>query len=215
MGRRKALLGICLIVLAAGGLLFWEVQGREVILTDTVLVTAKTIEAGTVVSREDFKPAAVPKENLIAGALKPKDIRRVEGLAAGQNIAANSQINAGCFRKTGETLGKDESIFVLPEAWISMRSSSLRKGDWIDIYGAEDMTPLGRYQVAYVKDDAETEVKDADGRFRKDMLKREDGTSVISNVEVIADISRYEKIRKYCTEPYGTLLLIQRGGDMS
>lgn len=210
MKKWRAFLGIGLIVCAAAGLFFWETRGRDAVLTETVLIAAETVPAGTVVGGTEFLPAAISREHVEEGALRPKDADDLKGKVVRQEIPKNGQICEACFWKEEEAVGRGQSIFVLPEEWIAMRSSSLRKGDTVNIFGAENLLPLGTYKVAFVKDHAEQEVVELDGVRQEAALARINGTAAITQVEIIATLQQYQAMRTYCAENAGTLILEQQ-----
>lgn len=220
MKKLKPILGALMIVLSLAGLLFWELKGRDTVMTDQVLVAVEEIQEGTTVSGSMFVIKGVPKSNLIEGALTPADAALIHGKVASQYIPKNDQIMMEYFRDNEFYLKRDESIFVIDPAWIAMRSSALRRGDIVDIYGSSGLGLIGTYRVAYVKDDAEREVRNAgeetSGKVVTDILERPDSTSVIDHIEIIATFREYENLVNFATGVDGTtpaaLIIVQRGG---
>ncbi|MBE6037258.1 MAG: hypothetical protein E7223_06590 [Clostridiales bacterium] len=224
MERGRQLLGIAFLALALCGLIAWESWGRGYFLTEEVLLAREPIEAGTALSAALFSAGKVEKDSLAEGALTPEQLALLQGKVTNSQIPQNGQITVSQLREQDFYLGKGESIFVLKGEWISLRSSSLRRGDWIDVYalqegaergaempeeasggseaggesGSRDAFPgtyLGTYRVAFVKDSNEVEVVNAAGGERAEALQRTDSTAKIGSVEIIAG-----------TEDYGTLL---------
>lgn len=213
----KFILGILLILISISGLFLWEWRGRETIMMDQVLVAKEAIEKGTKVTSSMFVTKGVSRENKLSGALTPDQVNQFQGKEASQLIAENDQIIMEYFRDDEFYLDKDESIFVIEPTWISMRSSSIRRGDVVDIYGSYGGEILGTFQIAYVKDEAEREVRNADLELQRaanndNILEREDSTSVIDHIEIITTYSEYEKLVSYVsgTTP-ATLIIVQRG----
>lgn len=224
MKRIRSVLGILLILLSVGGLFFWEWKGREVFLMDEVLVAGREIQRGTEVDGSMFFVKGVPKDNLLKGALRPDDRGLLEGKAASQFIAENDQIVMSYFTEPEFRLSHEESIFVIKPDWISMRSSALRRGDLVDIYGTGGLGLLGTFRIAYVKDDAEREVRDAsEGEGAKPrkvsgILDRPDSTSIIDHVEIITTLQKYEFLVD-CVSGGGeatpsALIIVQRGDQI-
>lgn len=219
MKKIRSVLGILLILLSIAGLFFWEWKGRDAILTEQVLVAKEEIKKGTVVNGSMFEVKGVPKSNLLSGALAPADLDLIQGKAASQLIAENDQIIPDYFRDNEFRLKRGESIFVIKPDWISMRSSALRRGDVVDIYGTNGLGLLGTFRVAYVKDEAEREVKNAGGDSGKntgaDLLERTDGTSAIDHIEIITTYQEYEKLAGSVGGADGAtpaaLIIVQRG----
>lgn len=207
MKRVKSIIGILLIILSLASLFLWEWKGREMILLREVLVAKHMIEMGTLVDESMFEIRGVPKDNLIEGALKPEEVGWLKGNVTAQLISQNSQISKAYFRENTFYLREGEAIFVLEPGWIAMRSSSLRRGDTVDIYGSNGGGFIGSYRIAFVKDEAEREIKDVmlEGRnyIEKEVLERTDSTSIIDHVEIITTLEEYEKLVAYVTAtPY-------------
>ena len=219
MRKLKTILGFVLILLSIAGIFFWELKGREAVMTDQVLVAGEEIKEGTAVDAGMFAAKGVPKSNLLEGALTPADAAILQGKVASQLIAKNDQIIMGYFRDDEFYLKSGESIFVIDPDWISMRSSSLRKGDVVDIYGDSGYGLIGTYRIAYVKDESEREVKDAGeettGNTAADILDRPDSTSVIDHIEIIMTFGEYENLVSCVNGDSGitpaALIIVQRG----
>jgi len=215
----RSVLGILLILSAIAGLLFWELKGREAILTDHVLVASAEIQKGTEVNAAMFIEKGIPKENLLKGALVPGDEKLVEGKAASQFIAENDQIIMDYFTDNEFRLKEEESIFVIDPGWVAMRSSALRRGDVVDVYGTNELGLIGTFRIAYVKDAAEREVRNAgEGTdYGSGILDRPDSTSIIDHVEIIATYHEYKHLVKCVSGEGGAtpaaLIIVQRGGE--
>ena len=212
MKRIRMLIGVFLILGAIGGLIYWEVSGREVVLMDQLLVANETILPGTHITPDLFAIAGVMEENRIEGALEPETLSDLIGLTAKQRISKNSQVAIDYFVKGDLYIHANESIFVIQPEWIAMRSSSLRRGDWIDIYGDNGQALLGTYRVAFVKDENEIEVTNQGNMGQNSALDRTDSSSVISHVEIIGSLAGYQEILEKVGESTNKgLLLVQRG----
>ena len=219
MRKMKSVLGILLILLSVLGLLLWEWRGRDAVMTERVLVAKEDIYKGAELDSTMFAIRGIPKENLLPGALLPEQMDLLEGKVSRQLICENDQIVSRYFSGSEFELSEDQSIFVVKQSWIDMRSSSLRRGDRIEIYGSYDGQRLGTYRIAYVKDESDREVRNADAERKKtdtqSILEREDGTSVIDHIEIIATYSEYEKLVTYAGgSPLPSLVIIQRGDQL-
>ncbi|HVI42191.1 MAG TPA: hypothetical protein VM577_16180, partial [Anaerovoracaceae bacterium] len=214
--RLRSILGILLILLSIAGLFFWEWKGRETILMEEVIVAKEEIQKGTMISSSMFITKGVPKPNMLEEALTSKDLNQLQGRVTSQLIAKNDQIIMEYFGDSEFYLDRDESIFVIDPSWISMRSSALRRGDIVDIYGSNGLGLLGTFRIAYVKDASEREVKDAGEEAERsngsDILERTDSTSVIDHIEIISTFREYEDLvnRINGTTP-AALIIVQRG----
>jgi hypothetical protein len=208
--RGRTVIGLLLIIIAVAGLVFWEVRGREAILLDTVIVASETIPAGTVITRDRLSPSGVLEQNRIKGSLDWESLHKIIGQVALQDIIKKAQVSEEYLADNDFYLRSYQSIFVIHPEWIAMRSSSIRRGDWIDIYEGSGHEKIGTYRVAFVKDVNETEVTDGEGRSESNSLDRIVSTSPISHIEIIADISEYRKITDAAQGGEAGLLLIQK-----
>lgn len=226
MRKLRPVLGILLIVLSVAGLFLWEWKGREAVMSEEVLIATEEIRKGASVNAGMFTSKGIPKTDLLEGVLTPKDLDRVLGKVAAQLIPENSQIIMDYFQDDTFYLDRNESVFVIDPAWIAMRSSSLRRGDVVDIYGSGGLGLLGTFRVAYVKDAEEREVKDAGTeaggagavRARSGILERPDSTSVIDHIEIITTFPEYEALVNAIYGAGGTtpaaLIIVQRGNHI-
>ncbi|MGI6748655.1 MAG: hypothetical protein ACOX4V_10575 [Anaerovoracaceae bacterium] len=218
MKRIRSILGILLILLSISALFLWEWKGREVILMQEVLVAKEDIQKGTLVNSSMFQTKGIPKDNLLQDVLKPNESNIIEGKIAMQYIPQNNQIIMKYFEDNAFKLKKGESIFVIDPSWIAMRSSSLRRGDVVDVYGNNEVGFLGTFKVAFVKDQTEREVKDiSEGTFhhgvKGDILSRTDSTSIIDHIEIITTFSEYKKIADCVGGLTPSALIIVQKGD--
>jgi len=216
----KSILGILLIIFSLAGLFFWEWRGREAIMLDQVIVAKEEIQKGTVISDTMFDIKGIPKENKLNGALTPDKIKQLQGKVASQLIAENDQIISDYFTENEFYLKENESIFVIEPDWIGMRSSSLRRGDVIDVYCNITGELLGTFQIAYVKDESDREIKNADGQMQQyrendNILERENSTSTIDHIEIISTYKEYAGLEAYVRgEISAKLILVQRGDQI-
>ncbi len=219
----RSVLGVLLILLSITGLFLWEWKGRDAILTEQVLVAKEEIREGRVLSSSLFEVKGIPKANLLPNALAPSELGQLQGKVASQLIAKNGQVVPDYFSDNEFRLQRNESVFVIRPEWIAMRSSALRRGDIVDLYATNGMGLLGTFRVAYVKDEAEREVKnvsgepggDAGGGAGGDILDRTDSTSVIDHIEIITTYPEYEKLAGVISGADGAtpsaLIIVQKG----
>lgn len=207
----KTLLGIFLIIGSLLTLVFWELKGREILLLSPVLTAQTDIKAGAIIKEEDFKQSKVLPENILADAILPQDHSSLVGLVANCEIIANQQLLTSYFQKENTILKEDESLFVLPRAWIYSMSSAIRAGDTIILYSFPENHHLGQYTVAFVKDSNEKEVRDVSGQ-QSDLLKRADSTCEVSHLEIICTLEEYTTICHISTDAgFGNLLVVLKG----
>jgi hypothetical protein len=216
LNNLKPIIGIVLIMLAVTGLVYWETTGRERILTDPVLVATDTIREGTLVTETHFTVLTVEKNKKIEEAIGPEALGSILGKTTKQTILKNGQVSLSYFREDDIAMVSDQSIFVIPTDWISMRSSTLRRGDLVGLFDSKTMLWIGTYQIAFVKDSNEIEVRNTDNREFSPMLERLDATSVISHIEIITELEGYRKIADHVrNNPESSLLIVQQTGRES
>jgi hypothetical protein len=186
---------------------------------DLVVVASADIRAGTTLRADMLTTVLIPKDGVIEDGFPAGSEDEILGKRTAWPVAAKQQISSDVFAVEDDYLKAGESFFVIPETWIAMRSSALRRGDTVEISPAfgERTAGFGRYRLAFVKDADELEVRDMlpsgelllDARSRRE---RTDANAVIDHVEIIADKAAYEEIRAFA-ESAGvpSLLLIQRG----
>jgi len=222
MNRLKSIIGIGLIILAVSGLVYWEMDGRERLLTDMVLVANQDIPKDGIITTAMISSLDVMHNQKIRGAIEPEFAAQLINQRARQFIPQKAQLTLDFFYKDEFYLKADESIYVIKPDWISMLSSSVRQGDWVSLYTEDGLTKLGSFQVAFVKDAAIREVKTSvagEGEFPEKsrpavsqdaFLSRVDGTSVATHIEIIATLAEYRQIQKIVgAEIPGLLLVVQ------
>lgn len=207
----KTLVGIFLIAGSLLTLVFWETKGRDILLLSPVLTASVDIEKGTAFNEADFKETRMLPENILIGALMPKDIKSLDNLVSNRKIFANQQLLPSYFQQNYTLFRENESIFVLPAFWIYSMSSAVRAEDTVILYSLPENIFLGEYTVAFVKDKNEQEVRDLSGR-QSNFLKRADSTSQISHIEIICTVEEYMSIFNMVTDAgFENLLIVLKG----
>ncbi|MDR2356218.1 MAG: SAF domain-containing protein [Clostridiales Family XIII bacterium] len=219
MKRWRPALGVLLAILSVAGLVFWETTGRSKLLMDRVVVAGADIRAGAVVRADMLATVLVPKDGVIENGFSAGREKEIVGKRTAWPVSARQQLSSDVFALEESYLKEGESFFVIPAAWIAMRSSALRRGDTVEIASAlGDGTGLGRYRLAFVKDAGELEVRDMlpSGETLSETLDRKsrtDANAMIDHVEIIATKAAYETIRAFAESAGApSLLLIQREG---
>ncbi len=211
----KPLIGVFLILVAAGGLIYWEIQGRQMIMQEQVAVAARPLMPGEKVSHEMISIVSVDHNSVMDGALNGNNIKSVQGKLVKQYIPKNAQVSAAYFTCENIDLPEGNSIFMLKPGWIDGRSSSLRKGDRIEIYDDFGEIYFGTFKVAFVKDDADMEVastaNDENSGF---ILERKDSTGSVSCIEIITTVQKYSEIVRFIEETGKGLLIVQSGDNL-
>jgi hypothetical protein len=207
----KPLIGIVLIVSAIGAIVWWESAGREELLMEKILVAREDIEKGTKVERMLFVEVNSTEEAMVTGAIRNEQFQKIVGLEAKQLIPKNSQIIESFFLNKGREISLDHTVFPIKEEWIASRSSSLRKGDTIDIYDSMGANYIGTFKLAFVRDQNEQEIVSFEGTMEgSEILDRVSSTSVISFVEIMARLEEYQQIVNYAEVEGVRFLLVQR-----
>lgn len=214
-GKLKTVLGLVLVLLAIAALLFWEAEGREMLLMDGVLVADGDIKAGEALNAGRFRVVSVPSDTLVEDAVTPKDAGQIEGKAAAGDIVNGAQLSARYLRDKDAKQKPETSFFVIQNEWISMCTSSLRRGDDVLIVSADGKEVVGRYPVAYVKDGDGREVTDASsGMYSFTGADGEGGrvntSAPIHHVEIVCELADYRRIIDFCDGRTGALMLVRK-----
>lgn len=208
----KPTVGLLLIIFSVTAVIWWESSGREEFMMEKVLVAKEDIHKGMKAERDLFIEINATKESVMQNAYVRNDFAKIDGHEVKQFIPKNSQISKAFFVGKEKGITIDNTIFPIKEDWIQFRSSSLRKGDTIELYDAKGDFFIGTFQVAFVRDANEQEVTSMDGSLDGEILERGSATSVISFVEIVASLEAYKQIVQYAEEGM-KFLIVQREGD--
>lgn len=202
-------IALLIMTLALVLMYLYLTYGQKVLSSETVLVANTDIEPGTLINTKlHFIEKSIDKNDLIPGSLTIEVSSIIEGMAANQYIPMNSQISVRCFEKPRMVVIDDKFVFKIPGSWIYAVPSSIRRGDDVLVYEIDARidqeiklspandeslptyqaisgislssdTPVIETTVIYVKDSANREVVDVDGR------RRLDGSSQVSSIEIV------------------------------
>ncbi|MDR1953728.1 MAG: SAF domain-containing protein [Clostridiales Family XIII bacterium] len=215
IGKYRKFAGLLLVIAAVLLLVGWEVKGREAVLMDEVLVARETVPAGELLSASMFRSVSVPGNAVIEDAVSLRNAEEIDGKISAAPIFAGGQLSTQHLKDKNAKAPTKDSFFVIKREWTYMRSSALRRGDYVDIIGEKDGHNFGRYKIAFVKNAEEEEVTEvADGGMgliEREREARVDATSGIDHIEIISDLAGYMRIKAYA-ESQGTpsLILVQR-----
>lgn len=212
MRQWKALIGAALMVTAIAGMVFWEGWGRDALLLTDMVVTAGEVSAGELLKKEDLTILGVPEDCIVAQGIPASELDSLVGLYAANSLSPNQQISRKDVIAQEELIGSGETAFVIPEEWIAMRSSSLRRGDEVTLYRLSDYSSLGTYLVAFVKDDEDQEIYSLEGVDDRSLLDRTDSNMPVNHIEIVAELRQYCQIRQAALED-GGLLVVQGKGE--
>ena len=213
--KAKTLLGLILIVISVFSLVLWEVKGRDLLLTDTVLVINQDIEKGIILTADVFSELSLPNGAIIIDALLPHELEHAVGKISNAPLYKGSQISKRQLSSKEKSESSNHSYFVLPNEWIYMCSSSVRAGDKIDIVSKSGDIEFGNYKLAFVKDSEGKEIisgrVDAGTLFNSD-INSSGNSSPINHVEIVCDFSQYMNIKSFAeNESTASLIFIKRG----
>lgn len=187
---KRMILGMVLIVLAIGGMFFWETAGREMFLYDEVLTVTQDVEESTIISEEMLALKRVAKAT--PGALTKKDVSNVLGKEATQFIPAQTEVFEQYFADSKLVVHAEDNEYVLsiPNKWLESYPQSLRRGD--QVYFWCEGTKVTSATVVYVKDSSNTEVTSDEDRLT--------ASSNVSLVEIIATEKQADLLSTYAKE---------------
>ena len=211
----KTTMGIVLVILAIVALLFWEAEGRRLILMDEVLVASADVKIGEQISAGMFNTISVPVGTLVEKAVTPENAKSIEGKEASVSIIKGAQLSQLYLRNINESPNPPTSFFTIRHEWIYMCSSSLRRGDKVLLTSADGKNILGKYMVAYVKDGDGREVTSISSGLYSfagsdDSDERVNTSSPIHQVEIECELKDYRRILDYCTGRIGPSLMLIR-----
>ncbi|MCL1894980.1 MAG: SAF domain-containing protein [Clostridiales bacterium] len=211
----KTAAGLVLVLLSIAALLFWEAAGRELLMMDSVLIAESDIKEGEPVSAERFRTVSAPAGTLVDGAVTPKNVSALAGMEAAADIVKGAQLSLRHLKYTSDDPKPETSYFVIRNEWISMCTSSLRRGDDVFIISADGKTEIGRFHVAYVKDGDGREVTDASsGMYSFTGTDSESGrvntSAPIHHVEIECELGDYRRILDYCSGKAAAPLMLVR-----
>ena len=222
MKRTKQIIGAALIVFAIAAIVYWETAGRDQIMTEKVLVAGADIAKGEKITGQMLSTANAIPETVVAGALKPDEINKVEGKVAAQAVAKNQQISGSLLGDPGEEAASKLSPYLIKSEWIDSRSSSLRRGDTVEIYSRDGSIIIGAFEVVYVKDASDKEITDIvsedlgyvrQGRPERGIRDRAYGSGVVDHIEILAELDNYKRILKFIDTAGEKLLIVQKEGE--
>ena len=213
--KLKTMLGIILVLIAVTALLFWEAEGREMLLMENVLVIENDIKAGEKLHPELLRTVSVPAGSLVDGAIAPGDIHLFEGKEAAVDIVRGAQLSSRYLRDADEKPKPETSFFLIRNEWIYMCTSSLRRGDDVKITSADGKTVIGIYPVSFVKDGDGREVTDSTSGMYSFTgsggdTERVNSSAPIHHIEIRCELNEYRRIIEYCAGKAGAPLMLVR-----
>lgn len=210
MKNIKLVVGVILMAAAITGFAFWESNGRDMLYETQLAVASADIKQGDIITEKNIEIKGIDGEYVMDGAVKAERISDIKGKKAKQYIPAGGQISADFLTSEDDIILKEgESIYCIDEEMIGMVSSSLRRGDKVRIYGGAGKEDLGSYTVAFVKDDADREVKNASELKNDTPLARESSNYSISSIEIVCTRDAYAQLNDYVNNSEKMLTIVQ------
>lgn len=197
--NKKLIIGLAFIVLAITLLVLWETVGREKLLYREVLTAKAPIAAGTEINRDLFEGNEFLATTVLDNAITDETFEKIDGQLAKQYIPKGSQMIEDFIYQDDFYVAENESIYSIPSDWLSSFSSSIRRGDYIDMYTSDGSKKIGSYRVAFVKSQSVEEVTNITTQELNEPLDRTDATAPVSFVEIITTLPEYEKIYAMAT----------------
>lgn len=206
----KIIVGSILIVAAVAGFVFWESGGRAMLYETQLVVASSDIKQGDIITADNIKTAGVGNDYLMSGAVRAERVNDILGRKAKQYIPEGGQISNDFLTDENDiVLKENESIYCISEEMIGMVSSSLRRGDTVRIYGDGGREDFGTYVVAFVKDNADREVKNSAELKNDSPLDRESSNYSISSIEIVCTREAYASLSDYVNASEKTLTVVQ------
>ena len=222
MKKAKQIIGILLIIFAVAALIYWEKDGRDRIMTIKVLAAGEDIMKGDIITKQMLSTVSSMPETAVAGAFRPDEINKALGKEALMPIAENQQITDALLRAPEEKAADDLSPFLIKSEWIDSRSSSLRRGDIIEIYSRDGSSGFGQFEVLFVKGNDDKEIietgyEDAAAGRRAGqgigIRDRVHGSGIIDHIEILTGLDEYREILKFIDNTKDKLLIVQKEGE--
>lgn len=206
---KRSIIGILLIALSIGGMLYWEMIGRDALMYTQVLTVTRDIEEGTIITGDmlGLKKTTSPS----ARSLRLKDAEGLLGMEAVSYLPAGAELFREFFEEEKLVVHqeKGEYIFSIPSGWLVSYPQTLRRGDAVslllvrdkDRWGEEPLDPqdgpatgdeILSSTVLYVKSSSNDEViSDGD---------RLNAAPTVSIIEIVAQKEQAQTLTRLAAE---------------
>lgn len=141
MKRLQGLIGLLLILVAVGGIVAWEVYGRDTFLSDEIIVLKNDVNVHEVITEDILMKVKRPKDSLsIRETFKIEESQviynynQIIGLVAKHYIPEGQTLVWEYFTQNQLLPQDGQYTFPLPKEWIMAMPGSLRRGDKITLY---------------------------------------------------------------------------------
>lgn len=217
MNTLKGLLGLLILVGFGGGIVYWEVYGREALIYKEVLTVVESVPKNTIITTEMLTTIKIEENRLVDGVVT--DPQKLIGLESKNYIPKNAQLCLNYFDQSELVLNEGQYIFKLPTDWLKSYPNSLRRKDTAFIYAIirEDVDnpilipgglPEGKLfetVVAYVKDGTNKEVVNINPKADD----RIDASSNPVSIELVVTQTQLETLKKYHNQGYDFIIMYQ------
>ncbi len=202
------------MVLALLGFIYWEKEGRQQHQEQTILVSSHSIYQGQLLKPEDVKAISLNRKLVVDGALTPKQISFILNKKATQFIPGNMVLLEEYFKEKGRSLPPELSVFTLPSHWIYSRSSTLRRGDWVELYDRGGEISYGSYEIVFVKTAEDYEVESTENKDGElPVLERRQSSGIVHHLEILCSIQDYSLLYHHVSQEEGQFVVVQREGE--
>lgn len=208
----KGFFGIVLIGIAITAMIYWETYGREKMLYEEIVVLVEDVTVNEVITEDKISYEKRDDSSLVKDVIK--DASLILGKAAKHYIPAGAQLVEQYFEEDKLVLDQHEYITHIPMEWIQSFPNTLRRGDVIYFYevlgnksnreikqALSTKEPIAKSTVAFVKDSSNREVITLSDK------ERYDGSSKISEIEIISNIETINLIRRKFDEGMKFIIL--------
>lgn len=210
---KKRIIGILLLIASIVFFIFWELIGRKQLLFKTVVVFKEDIKEGVKITYDLLTTNKVEVDNCILNVIDNPKI--IVGKESKHFIPAKTQLVSQYFEESILNLTNGNKIMKFPDEWLYSFPQTIRRKDRIYIYSIKDDKEVNKKDneniknkkhfifetiVAYAKDNNNREVESLD-------LDRLNGSSVVSNIEIITTDNQYKILLDLIKKGYKFIIM--------
>lgn len=212
--RIKGVIGIFLIFLSIGGIIYWENNGREKLMYKEAVIAKEDIFENDLITKDKIMMARIEGKNISDYTVV--EVSEILGKESKQFIPCQMPIDKRYLNNPDLVLEANEYVLRLPNEWIIAFPGTLRRGDRALFYPvkkeevvSEDPEKIPSVKrsfevvIAYVKDSANREVVSVGS----EKLQRLDGSSNINAIEVVSTVQMTEKLKSCIDDNYKFIIL--------
>jgi hypothetical protein len=219
--KLRGILGVFLMIMAIGGIYYWENYGREDILYRQVVISKEDIHRNDMINDQNVELVKI--EEFLINPQTARTIESIIGQEAKQFIPQGTIVDRNYLGYSYLIPKENQVIFEIPKEWIYNSPQTLRRGDEIILFpikkegNGPKNSATAEYEkasfenedddeavqekimaVAYVKDGSNYEVED-ENRVGVDRLY---GSAVIKSIEVLATQEEIKELEGLVKQEY-------------